>query len=85
MNYFQAHKLLDEVKDGRDHTTASITIALGLVGDIDSGVCGTGAGWGDQAQKDGRRAYLINRFQELEIPFPGITLMIHRKIRAMKL
>ena len=39
---------------------------------------------GDQAQKDGRRAYLINRFQELEIPFPGITLMIHRKIRAMK-
>ena len=40
---------------------------------------------GDQAQKDGRRAYLINRFQELEIPFPGITLMIHRKIRAMKL
>ena len=40
---------------------------------------------GDQAQKDGRRAYLINRFQELETPFPGITLMIHRKIRAMKL
>ena len=39
---------------------------------------------GDQAQKDGRRAYLINRFQELEIPIPGITLMIHRKIRAMK-
>lgn len=39
---------------------------------------------GDQAQKDGRRAYLINRFQELEKPFPGITLMIHRKIRAMK-
>ena len=39
---------------------------------------------GDQSQKDGRRAYLINRFQELEIPFPGITLMIHRKIRAMK-
>ena len=46
MNYFQAHKLLDEVKDGRDHTPASITIALGLVGDIDSRVCGAGAGWG---------------------------------------
>jgi len=40
---------------------------------------------GNQAQKDGRRAYLINRFKELETPFPGITLMIHRKIRAMKL
>jgi hypothetical protein len=46
MNYFQAHKLLDEVKDGRDHTTANISIALELVGDIDSGVCGTGTGWG---------------------------------------
>ena len=46
MNYFQAHKLLDEVKDGCDHTTANITIALELVGDIDSGVCGTGTGWG---------------------------------------
>ena len=39
---------------------------------------------GDQAQKDGRRAYLINRFKELEHSWPGITLMIHRKIRAMK-
>ena len=39
---------------------------------------------GDQAQKDGRRAYLIHRFKELEKGWPGITLMIHRKIRAMK-
>ena len=46
MNYFQAQKLLDEVKDGRDHTTASITIALGLVGDIHTELCGVGIGWG---------------------------------------
>lgn len=39
---------------------------------------------GDQAQKDGRRDYLVQRFSELEQDFPGITLMIHRKIRAMK-
>ena len=39
---------------------------------------------GDQALKDGRRDYLIARFKALEQDFPGITLMIHRKIRAMK-
>ena len=44
MNYFQAVKLLDEVRDGRDHTTASITIALRLVGDIDADLCGISPG-----------------------------------------
>ena len=38
----------------------------------------------DQAQKDGRRDYLVQRFVELEQDFPKITLMIHKKIRAMK-
>ena len=39
---------------------------------------------GDQAQKDGRRAYLIHRFKELEQDFPGITLIILEKIKAIK-
>ena len=39
---------------------------------------------GDQAQKDGRRQYLIHRFEELEQDFFGITAMIHQKIKAMK-
>ena len=39
---------------------------------------------GDQAQKQGRRDYLVARFVELEQDFPGITAMIHTKIRAMK-
>jgi hypothetical protein len=39
---------------------------------------------GDQAQKQGRRDYLVQRFVELEQDFPGITAMIHTKIRAMK-
>ena len=39
---------------------------------------------GDQAQKDGRRQYLIHRFKELETIFPGITLIIYQKIKAIK-
>ena len=39
---------------------------------------------GDQALKDGRRDYLLQRFVELEQDFPGITAMIHQKIKAMK-
>jgi len=39
---------------------------------------------GDLAQKAGRRDYLVQRFVELEQDFPGITAMIHTKIRAMK-
>lgn len=39
---------------------------------------------GDQAQKQGRRDYLVARFVELEQDFPGITAMIHTKIKAMK-
>jgi len=39
---------------------------------------------GDLAQKAGRRDYLVQRFQELEQDFPGITAIIHTKIRAMK-
>lgn len=39
---------------------------------------------GDQALKDGRRDYLVARFKELEQDFPGITAIIHTKIRAMK-
>jgi len=44
MNYFYAHKLLDEVRDGHNHTFDDITKALELVGDIDTDVCGTGLG-----------------------------------------
>ena len=35
VNYFQAHKLLNEVKDGVFHTLADIIIALKLTGDLD--------------------------------------------------
>ena len=39
---------------------------------------------GDRAQKQGRRDYLVQRFLELEQDFPGITAIIHTKIKAMK-
>ena len=45
MNYFYAHKLLDEVRDGHNHTFDDITKALELVGDIDPDVCTDGVVW----------------------------------------
>ena len=45
VNYFFAHKLLDQVRDGHNHTYADITTALELVGDIDADLCTDGTGW----------------------------------------
>lgn len=42
MNYFEAVKLLNEVKDGVNHSTESITYALFLTGDISDGMRGEG-------------------------------------------
>ncbi len=38
MNYFEAHKLLNEVKDGIDHPAELIRYALFLTGDLEYGV-----------------------------------------------
>jgi hypothetical protein len=40
VNYFEAVKLLNEVKDGIDHPIESITYALFLTGDISYGMRG---------------------------------------------
>jgi hypothetical protein len=42
MNYFEAHKLLNEVKDGTNHSTELITHALYLTGDLEDGMRGQG-------------------------------------------
>jgi len=39
---------------------------------------------GDQALKDGRREYLLQRFQELDRDFPGSRSMIIERIKALK-
>jgi hypothetical protein len=35
LNYFEAHKLLNEVKDGKQHPLHKITLALQITGDLD--------------------------------------------------
>jgi len=54
VNYFDAHKLLDQVSDGHNHTYADITKALGLVGDIDPDLCGSGVGWWQPGAETGQ-------------------------------
>ena len=44
MNYFEAVKLLNEVKDGVNHPIESITYALFLTGDISDGMRSEGMG-----------------------------------------
>lgn len=39
---------------------------------------------GDQALKDGRREYLLQRFAELDQDFPGLRSMIIQRIRQIK-
>lgn len=39
---------------------------------------------GDQALKDGRRDYLLQRFAELDQDFPGLRSMIIERIKAIK-
>jgi len=45
VNYFDAHKLLDETRDGHNHSESNITAALELTGDIDPVVCRVGVSW----------------------------------------
>ena len=41
MNYFEAHKLLDRVKDGQTFSCVCIDRALCLTGDLDESLCPT--------------------------------------------
>ena len=45
VNYFDAHKLLDETRDGHNHSESDITAALELTGDIEPEICTDGIGW----------------------------------------
>lgn len=58
MNYFQAVKLLDETRDGHNHTYADITKALELVGDIDPDVCTDGVSWWRPGPETGQTGLL---------------------------
>ena len=78
MNYFDAHKLLDETRAGHDHTEADITAALELTGDIDPDVCGNGLGWwrsSPEGRKTGLPATTVLRTGS---GFPGVEINDHR-------
>ena len=79
MNYFQAHKLLDETRNGHNHTEADITAALELTGDIDPDICGNGLGWWGSSPE--RRATGLPAATVLRTGsgFAGITINDHRQ------
>ena len=56
MNYFEAVKLLNEVKDGVNHSTESITYALFLTGDISDGM--RGETLGQDIQRNESRSWI---------------------------
>jgi len=78
MNYYQAHKLLDETREGHDHTEADITSALELTGDIDPDVCRNSLGWGrpgTEKRETGLPAATVCRTGQ---GFSGIAIDDHR-------
>jgi hypothetical protein len=60
MNYFEAVKLLNEVKDGINHPIESITYALFLTGDISDG--DGSSGMGQEIQRHESRSWVNSSF-----------------------
>ena len=78
MNYFDAHKLLDETRNGHNHTEADITEALELTGDIDIDICGNGVSWwgsSPERRETGLPAATVLRTGS---GFPGFEINDHR-------
>jgi hypothetical protein len=60
VNYYEAHRILNEVKDGIDHPTELISHALYLTGDLEDGV--RGETLPKNVQPDEVRAWPRSRF-----------------------
>jgi len=78
MNYFDAHKLLDETRAGHDHTEADITAALELTGDIDPDVCGNGFNWWGSSPKRRKTGLPATTVCRTGSGFSGIEINDHR-------
>ena len=78
MNYYQAHKLLDETRAGHDHTEADITAALELTGDIDPDVFGNGSGWWGSSPEGWTPRVPLTTLQGIGTRFSGIAINDHR-------
>ena len=78
MNYFQAHKLLDETRNGYNHSKSDITAALGLTGDIDSGVFTDGFGWRRPGAEGRTPGLPLTTLSGIGTRFSGIAINDHR-------
>ena len=78
MNYYQAHKLLDETRNGHDHTESDITAALELTGDIDPDVCTDGLGWGRPGAEGRETRVPLTTLSGIGTRFSGIAINDHR-------
>jgi len=78
MNYFDAHKLLDETRNGHNHTEADITAALELTGDIDPDLCGNGLGWWGSSPEKRETGLPTATLQGIGQRFSRIAINDHR-------
>jgi len=78
MNYFDAHKLLDETRAGHDHSESDITAALELTGDIDPDVCTDGIGWGRRGAERREKGLPAATVCRTGSGFSGIAINDHR-------
>jgi len=79
MNYFQAHKLLDETRAGHDHTEADITAALELTGDINADVCTDGVSWWGSSPEGWTPRVPLTTLSGIGTRFAGIAINDHRQ------
>jgi hypothetical protein len=79
MNYFSAHKLLDETRNGHDHTESDITAALELTGDIDPDVCTDGLGWGRPSTERRETRVPLTTLSGIGQRVSGIEINDHRQ------
>ena len=79
MNYFQAHKLLDETRNGHNHTEADITAALELTGDIDPDVCTDGTSWWGSSPEGWTPLVPLTTLSGIGTRFAGIAINDHRQ------
>jgi hypothetical protein len=78
MNYFEAHKLLDETRNGHNHTEADITSALELTGDIDIDIRTDGVSWWGSSPERRETGLSVATVCRTGSGFSGIAINDHR-------
>ena len=78
MNYFDAHKLLDETRNGHNHTEADITAALEFTGDIDIDIRTDGVNWWRSSPEEWTPRVPLTTLSGIGTRFSGIAINDHR-------